>query len=41
MTGATKHGVPIKMNCVFAGIMPATLSTSNEAPDEYLPGTLS
>lgn len=45
MTGATKHSVPIKMNCMFTGItpahIPATLSTNNEAPDQYLPGTLS
>jgi hypothetical protein len=45
MTGAPKHGVPIKMNCMFAVIMPAhiptTLSTNNEAPDQYLPETLS
>lgn len=45
MTGAAKHGVPIKMNCMFTEIMPAhipaTLSTNNEAPDQYLSGTLS
>jgi hypothetical protein len=45
MTGAPKHGVRIKMNCMFAVIMPAhipaTLSTNNEAPDQYLPETLS
>lgn len=44
MTGAPKHGVPIKMNCMFTGItpahMPATFSTSNEAPDQYRQGTL-
>jgi len=44
MTGAAKHGVPIKMNCMFIGItpahIPATHSTNSEAPDQYLPGTL-
>jgi hypothetical protein len=45
MTGAPKHGVLIKINCTFTGIMPAhmlaTLSTSNAAPDQYEQGTLS
>jgi hypothetical protein len=44
MTGAPKHSVPIKMNCVFNRITPAhmraTLSTNNEAPTR-LSGTIS